>query len=277
MAEIVGGFLMPHDPLIFQMPDAAAPAQRKRVLDAYARIGERIADLEADTAIVIGADHYILFGPQCLPSYLIAIGDLDGPIERLPGFERSPVAAHPQLARHIFEFGRSQGFDWACAKTMTLDHSIMIPHKLCIAPHPAIRTIPVYLASGVEPMISKHRALELGAMIGKAVRQFPGDERIVVIGSGGISHWVGMAEMGRVNEAFDRRLLELVVAGDAPAIAAMEDREIVAEGGNGALEVRNFLCAMSAMGEKVTGRIVAYEPVPEWITGLGFAELEVAA
>jgi protocatechuate 4,5-dioxygenase beta chain len=277
MAEIVGGFLLPHDPLIFQASDAAPAAQRDRVFGAYAHIRDRIAALGADTAIVVGADHYILFGPQCLPSFLIAIGDLDGPVERLPGFDRGPVAAHPILARHLFDSGRAQGFDWACAKTMTLDHSIMIPHKLCIGPHAGMRTIPVYLASGVAPMVAKRRALSLGEMIGQAVRAFPGDERVVVIGSGGISHWVGMAEMGRVGEAFDRRLLDLVVAGDCDAIADMDDDAIVAEGGNGALEVRNFLCAMGAMGPGLRGEVIAYEAVPEWITGLGFVELMEAA
>jgi len=277
MAEIVGGFLLPHDPLIFQSPEAASPAQHARVFGAYAEIRERIAALGADTAIIVGADHYILFGPQCLPSFLIAIGDLDGPVERFPGFERGPVIAHPRLARHLFDTGCAQGFDWACAKTMTLDHSIMIPHKLCIEPQSGMRTVPIYLASGVAPLIAKRRALSLGEMIGRAVRDFPGDERVVVIGSGGISHWVGMAEMGRVNEDFDRRLLDMIVNGDCEAVADMEDDAIVAEGGNGALEVRNFLCAMGAIGPGLHGEVVAYEAVPEWITGLGFVELKRAA
>lgn len=277
MAEVVGGFLLPHDPLIFQMPDAAAPEKRDLVFGAYERIRERISELRADTAIIVGADHYILFGPRCLPSFLIATGDLEGPIERFPGFERGPVAGHPELARHLFEYGRRNGFDWACAKTMSLDHSIMIPHKLCIASNPGVRTVPIYLASGVEPLVAKERALALGRMVGDAVRDFAEDSRVVVIGSGGISHWVGTSEMGRVNEAFDRHMLDLVVAGESDTIAAMPDAEILAQGGNGALEVRNFLCAMGAMGPGLQGEIIAYAPVPEWITGLGFAELKVAA
>ena len=277
MAEIVGGFLLPHDPLIFQAPDAAPPAQRDAVFAAYDTVRRRIGELRADTAIVIGADHYILFGPRCLPSFLIAVGDLDGPVERFPGFERGPVLGNPELARHILDFGYSHGFDWACAKAMSLDHSIMIPHRLCIAPGDAVRTIPIYLASGVEPMIAKQRALALGRMVGDAVRAYDGDERVVVIGSGGISHWVGMADMGRVNETFDRHLLDLIVAGDSGAIAAMADADILEQGGNGALEVRNFLCAMGALGPGVTGEVIAYEAVPAWITGLGFAELRAAA
>ena len=57
----------------------------------------------------------------------------------------------------------------------------------------------------------------------------------------------------------------------------MPDAEILKQGGNGALEVRNFLCAMGALGPGVTGEVIAYEAVPAWITGLGFAELKAAA
>ena len=51
MAEIVGGFLMPHDPLIPSITDAAEPAQRDRVLGAFEKVARRVDELDADTAI----------------------------------------------------------------------------------------------------------------------------------------------------------------------------------------------------------------------------------
>jgi protocatechuate 4,5-dioxygenase, beta chain len=277
MAEIVGGFLLPHDPFILQTPEAAPADQRERVLAAFARIRDRVGELGATVAIVIGADHYILFGPGCLPAFLIGVGDLEGPLERLPGVARGPVAAHPELAGHIMRSGREAGFDWAVAKTLILDHSIMVPHHFCLAAHAGLATVPVYLASGVEPLIAKRRAYDLGGSIGEAVRSYPGAERVVVIGSGGISHWVGTAEMGRVNSEFDRRVLSLLERGDTRALIELDDAEIVREGGNGALEIRNFLCALGALGPAARARTIAYEPSPAWITGLGFSELLAAA
>ena len=64
MARIVAGFVMPHDPLIFVNPKGL---DRSKVLAAYEHIRVRLRELEVTTAIVIGADHYILFGPNCLP------------------------------------------------------------------------------------------------------------------------------------------------------------------------------------------------------------------
>lgn len=272
MGKIVGGFVLPHDPLIFQNPKGAKPDQHARVMDAYAEIGRRIGALDATTAIVLGTDHYVMFGPGCLPSLLIATGDLDGPLERLQGLDRVPIATNPGLAAHIRDAGFDAGIDWATAKAMTVDHSIAIPYFLSVKPNGDVPLIPIYLACGVEPLIRFERARTLGRVLRDAVENGPNDERVVVLGSGGISHWVGEAEMGRVNEEFDREILSLVEAADIDALAAYRDEDIVARGGNGALEIRNFVAALEAVGAE-RGEVIAYEPVPGWITGLGFAQL----
>jgi protocatechuate 4,5-dioxygenase beta chain len=255
------------------MPEDRWTAGQRRVLAAYTTIRDRIGALRATTVVVIGADHYVLFGPGCLPSYLIGIGDISGPYEKFPGIRQDDISNNEALARHIAEFGRENGFDWAVAKSLRVDHSIGIPARVCALPNASVTGIvPIYLASGVAPLIRARRAFELGGLIRRAVEAWPEDERIVVIGSGGISHWVGLADMGKVNEAFDRRVLDCVVRGDAEAMIAIPDTEILEQAGNGALEIRNFICAMGAL-PGCRGEVIAYERGPEWVTGLGFAEL----
>jgi len=272
VGEIVGGFLVPHDPLIFAAPDAAPAGQKKTVLGAYDQVAARIGELRTTTCLIIGSDHYILFGPNCLPSMLIAIGDVDGPVERLPGLERGPIENNEPLARHLFDSGRQAGFDWAVAKALTVDHAIAIPHQLCVKANPGVKTIPIYLNSGVEPAISLTRARELGTFMRQAIHAWRRDERVAVIGSGGISHWVGSAEMGRVNPDFDRSILNYVEACDIEALTRLDDDYVLENGGNGAREIRNFVCAMATV-DPIRARTIAYEAVPQWITGLGFAEL----
>jgi protocatechuate 4,5-dioxygenase beta chain len=273
VAKVVGGFILPHEPGIFYMPEDRWTAGQRRVLAAYTTIRDRIGALRATTVVVIGADHYVLFGPGCLPSYLIGIGDISGPYEKFPGIRQDDISNNEALARHIAEFGRENGFDWAVAKSLRVDHSIGIPARVCALPNASVTGIvPIYLASGVAPLIRARRAFELGGLIRRAVEAWPEDERIVVIGSGGISHWVGLADMGKVNEAFDRRVLDCVVRGDAEAMIAIPDTEILEQAGNGALEIRNFICAMGAL-PGCRGEVIAYERGPEWVTGLGFAEL----
>lgn len=269
MSSVVGAFLMPHDPMMYTSPDAPSAAVRGRIDAAYEEMARRITELQVSTVIIIGADHYILFGPGCLPQFLIATGDLDGPVERLPGLERRPLRSNAVLARQIASHGHHHGVDWATAPTFTVDHSVMIPYHRCVEPS-GLSVVAVYLACGVEPLLPLPRALQLGQQIRAAVEESDGNERVAVIGSGGISHWVGTAEMGRVNADFDRHILDLVVAGKTAELAAMSDADILRDGGNGALEIRNFVAAMAAVGP-CHGEVIHYEAVPEWITGLGFA------
>jgi protocatechuate 4,5-dioxygenase, beta chain len=271
VATVVGAFVMPHDPMMYSNPDGPDASVRDGIFAAYDEVARRIASLRATTVIVIGTDHYILFGPGCLPQFLIATGDVEGPVERLPGLERRRVATNSALAKHIAAHGHLSGVDWAVAPTFTADHSVVIPYARCVEPH-ALPMIPVYLACGVEPLLPLRRAEEIGRQIRTAIEQWDGDERVVVIGSGGISHWVGTADMGKVNHAFDRRILDLVASGDTAGLASLSDAEIVAEGGNGALEIRNFVAAMASVGP-CRGEVIHYAAVPEWITGLGFAAI----
>ena len=275
MAELVGGFLMPHNPMLTVAPDAADPSQKQVIFDAFQTIAAKVTELQADTVIIIGDDHYTNFGPHCIPTCLVAIGDVDGPVEPFLNIERAPMATNEPLARHILETGYAEGVDWSFAKDLSVDHSVAIPHHLAVKSVPGLRTIPIYLNAAVSPCIGNQRAYEVGQSIRKAVESWSGDERVVVYGTAGISHWVGSIGMGRVNAEFDQRILSLFSAGDIEGLAAISDEEILAEGGDGCLEIKNWICAMGLF-PGATASVLAYEAVPQWITGMGFAEINPA-
>ncbi len=276
MAEIVGGFLMPHNPMLTVAPNAADPSKTRTIFDAFATISERVKALRADTVIVIGDDHYTNFGPHCIPACLIAIGDVDGPVEPFLNIERGAIENNAALATHILETGYEQGIDWSFAKSLTVDHSVAIPYHLAVRTVPGLKTIPVYLNAAVAPLLRSRRAYQIGESIGRAVRSWPGDERVVVYGTGGISHWVGSVGMGRINEAFDQQVLEMFSKGDIEGLIGLSDETILAEGGDGCLEIKNWICAMGAF-PGATVEVMDYEAVPEWITGMGFAQVNMVA
>ena len=276
MGKIVGGFLVPHDPVMFITPEAPAEDVRTRMWAAFDQCAQRLAELKPTSVVIIGADHYLNFGTGCLPQYIIGTGDVDGPLDVLPGLKRQVIPDNQALASFIARHGHENGFDWAVARAFTVDHAVAIPDRLIVDPVRAqghsIGTIPVYIAAGVDPFIRIQRAIELGGAIRRAVEAADASERVVVIGSGGISHWVGTAEMGRVNEAFDREIMEYACAGNLQAMAALTDEYILANGGNGGMEVRQWAVAMGALpGNR--GEIIDYAAVPEWVTGLGFVQL----
>lgn len=276
MAKVVGGFLMPHNPMLAIGRDAADPAQAKTVFDTFSKIVDRVRALEADTVIIIGDDHYTNFGPHCIPSYLIAIGDVEGPVEPFLGIERAPMENNVPLANHILQSGYGEGVDWSYAKSLTVDHSVAIPYDLAVREIEGLKAIPVYLNAGVSPYLPNRRAYQIGQSIRRAVESWEGNERVVVYGTGGISHWVGSTGMGGVNAELDQRILDLCAAGDVDGLIALPDEMVEAQGGNGCLEIKNWLCAMGAMpGAKA--EVMAYEAMQAWISGMGFAELKQAA
>ncbi len=276
MAELVGGFLMPHNPMLTLAPNAPSPSVIKTMDEAFGTIVNRVRELEADTVIVIGDDHYTNFGPHCFPAYLIAIGDVEGPVEPFLNIERAPIENNQALANHILQTGYAEGIDWSYAKSIAVDHSVAIPHHLAVKSIPGLKTIPVYLNSGIEPLLPNRRAYQIGESIRRAVESWSGNERVVIYGTGGISHWVGSIGMGRVNEEFDRHILGLFERGDTEGFIGLSDETVLEEGGNGCLEVKNWICAMGAF-PGATVEVIAYEAVPEWITGMGFAEVKLAA
>ncbi len=277
MAEVVGGFLMPHNPMLTSAPPGLAdPVKSGNVFSAFEAVSKRVTELRADTVIIIGDDHYTNFGPHCIPRCLIATGDVEGPIEPWLGIEKTIIENNEALANHIMVSGFGDGIDWAFAKSITVDHSIAIPYHLAVRGVPGLKAIPVYLNAAVPPVIGSRRAFQIGESILRAVQSWEGAERVVIYGTGGISHWVGSAGMGQVNEAFDQQILAMAGAGDVEGLIALSDDRVLEEGGNGCLEIKNWICAMAALpGSKAD--LIAYEAMPEWVTGLGFAELRKSA
>jgi protocatechuate 4,5-dioxygenase beta chain len=257
-------------------PHLAPKEKLNNTLASFKSIENRLKALAADTVIIIGDDHYCIFGPGCIPRCLIGIGDVEGPVEGWLNIPPGQIANHRELARHVLEWGFDEGIDWSFAKALTVDHAIAVPHYLAVRSNPNLRTIPIYLNAAVMPVIRSQRAYAIGQSIRRAIDAWPGDERVVVFGTGGISHWVGTAEMGRVNEEFDQRILQWVEQGDIDALLALTDDEILEQGGNGAFELKNWICAMGVMG-KLKAEMIGYEAVPEWICGCGFAEIKEAA
>ena len=124
---------------------------------------------------------------------------------------------------------------------------------------------------------------------------------VVVIGTGGLSHWVGsearqaflrrlagdryghehefpveIGERGRIADAFDTLFVDHLSRGDAPGfIADWSNDRVVAEAGNGAQEIRNWL-TIAGMVEDRPLELVAYEAIPEWHTGTAVARFRLS-
>jgi 2,3-dihydroxyphenylpropionate 1,2-dioxygenase len=72
-----------------------------------------------------------------------------------------------------------------------------------------------------------------------------------------------------VNEEWDREFLRLLAAGDVKAVTGMSYDEVEEDAGHGGHEMLNWVALMGAMNGQ-PAKVVAYEPVEEWICGMAF-------
>jgi aromatic ring-opening dioxygenase catalytic subunit (LigB family) len=141
--------------------------------------------------------------------------------------------------------------------------------KLVVDPENAISIVPVYINANMPVPPSPGRCYALGGVLRQTVEALrPADERVVVVGHGGLSHWLATTGQGRTNAEFDLDFMDRMIAGKSNELAQYESDEIVAADGNGALELVSWLFMAGSLPQ-VQGQKIYYENMPEWITGMG--------
>ncbi|SEG87806.1 2'-aminobiphenyl-2,3-diol 1,2-dioxygenase, large subunit [Thermomonospora echinospora] len=239
--------------------------------DAWRRLDAEIAAARLDAVVVAATDHYETFGLENYPAFCLGLAEEHHGWAEF-GNPGGTVPGRPEVAEALLEGLTARGFDLARSHTMALDHSFMVPlTKLPSAAAAGI--VPLFVNCNTPPLPTLGRCLALGAALRDTVRALPGDARIGVIGTGGLSHWVGLPRFGEINEEFDTRFLALLREGRAEEVLTWDDAHILNEAGNGALEIRTWLIAAGAAGGPA--RVHAYRPMPAWTVGIGVSGFEV--
>jgi aromatic ring-opening dioxygenase catalytic subunit (LigB family) len=176
------------------------------------------------------------------------------------------------LARDILEKAVDRGFDLNAAEELRVDHSFYSPIER-LTPEHDIPIVPIVINVAIPPRPSLRRCYELGRTIGEIIKGRGANERIAVIGTGGMSHTVGVPEYGLINEELDREFLVLLASNRAEEIMDHWTQELIdTKGGNGMNEIRMWL-AMAGTVAGATGEVVLYEAMKGWGTGVGLLRM----
>jgi aromatic ring-opening dioxygenase catalytic subunit (LigB family) len=273
MAEFVGAFAASHAPNLGRYWDEFPAPLRERLARAYRAVGARIEAVRPDVLIVVSPDHWVNFFLDNLPAVCIGVGEEnDGPPEPfMQAFQRL-VPGAPALGMHLLQHALAHDFEPALSHRLILDHGFCLPlQKMELKALPAI--LPIVINSLEPPMMSLNRCAEWGRTIVEAIRSFPGDQRVAILATGGLSHSIGEASMGLIEADMDRRIIELLEAGEvAPLVDYLEQRLKTA--GNGGHELRNWVVAQSAAGGKGF-ELIDYFPVEPVYVGCAWAAWNV--
>jgi len=303
MSQIIGFVGMSHSPFVSMLPPAAASEPGGRFLADTVRVASAVADLAPDAIVVLGPDHFHANFYDVMPPFVLgvesaeAFGDFGGRAGSLP--------MAPPLAWSILEGLTSANFDMSLSYALTVDHGIVQSYEM-LTRGGGVPLVPVVVNTAAPPLPSMKRCVALGKALGAAIRAsgFPG--RVLVAASGGLSHWLpsndprdtSVAEdkrrslihgrqdvhafaaareprvraMGgdpatRVNAAWDTWFLRQLSAFDLSSVTSLGHEGLEDHAGSGGHEIRCWLAGLAAVGRPLLW--TSYEPVPEWITGMG--------
>jgi hypothetical protein len=263
MGKVVGGFGLSH--VLF--PPDGVEAEAGRVIDGMISIRERLHALRPDVLVLAGGDHLNNFSLAVQVTLGIGIADCfttlgDGaPVTTFPGCR--------DFAEAFARFAARREFELVQVEEVIPDHGMAIP-KFILDPENAIPTVPVYINAAMPVPAEPERCHRLGGVLRDLVESSrPDDERVAVVGLGGLSHWLRVPEEGRVAEQFDRAFMAALASGQASEQARMTSEELELAAGNGGLELTAWLFMAGAMGPGARGEAVFYEPIPKWVTGMG--------
>jgi protocatechuate 4,5-dioxygenase beta chain/2,3-dihydroxyphenylpropionate 1,2-dioxygenase len=273
MGQVVGVFAAAHSPGMTGFPERAEPQKRAAVMDAFTTVRDRLTDLAPDAVIAVSVEHFTNFSLANLPAFAIGTAaDYLGPVtEEMGAFlnitqRRYPGAA--ALGDHLYRFAISAEFDPALvAGDLDFDENFCVPLEF-LDPDSRLPLVPVIVNGVNRPGPTARRCYAFGRMIRSAVEAQDRVGRVVVLATGGLSHWVGMREAGDINEEFDRDFLRRLAQDDPTELTAYRQDEIDAAG-NGADEIRTWIVAAGAAGTGLD--TLAYEPIPAWLTGTAVA------
>ena len=266
MADVVIGIAASHAPNLANpsLMQGVKEEQYATVKAGFVEARTLLERARPDAIVIFSTDHFDRCFYDNLPPFLVAVGETaEGPVNEWLKIPKVKVRVAGELGRFLVSEGLENGVDFASSADLGLDHAEVVPLSY-ITPQWNIPIVPIVVNAFAPPMPSLKRCMQVGAFVSEAIERWPEQKRVAVIGTGGLSHWVGLPETGRVNAEFDRWFMDCLVGGRGAEVITKYQRaeELEKEAGNGGQEVRDWLAVAGAMPAHLKPRVLSYEPIP---------------
>ena len=181
------------------------------------------------------------------------------------------------LSWHIAESLVEQEFDLTTCQEMYVDHGFIVPMALMWRhlPEWPVKGIPLAINTIQHPIPSARRLYKLGQALRKAIDSYPEDLKVVIFGTGGMSHQLQGERAGIVDVEFDLKCMESMIS-DPDWMADLTTTQIIEKAGTEGVEVIMWLVMRGALNDRVNV-IHKHYHVPVSNTAAGVLVLEDAA
>ena len=270
MAQIVGGIATSHIPSIGKAIARGLydDPYWKEFFEGYKPVHEWLDRVKPDTAIVIYNDHGLNFFLDKMPTFAIGAASEYRNADEGWGLPVvSPFPGHPELSWHMIESLVTDEFDMTTCQEMLVDHAFTVPMALLwpderseckrdsalpsINAQRRIRTVPLSVNTIQVPLPSPARCFKLGQAIGRALASFPENEKVVIVGTGGLSHQLDGTRAGFINKKFDKLCIEKIVH-DPWFLTRYSVADLIRESGAQGVELLMWLVMRGALAGQVS-------------------------
>jgi protocatechuate 4,5-dioxygenase beta chain len=275
MAKIIGAVTTSHVPAI---GGAIAKGRQeepywKPFFGAFGRVREWLAQAKPDRVVVVYNDHGLQFFLDKMPTFAVGAADEYRNADEGWGLPTlPPFRGDAEFSWHLIESLVADEFDVTSCQEVLVDHAFTVPLQLLWPSGCKLPTVPVMVNTVQAPLPTPARCLKFGRALGRAIRSWPSDERVLVVGTGGLSHQLDGPRAGFVNPDFDRLCMAKMV-DDPDALGAYSIREIVELAGTQGAELVNWIVARGALDGRVS-KVHSNYHVPISNTASGMMVLE---
>ena len=277
MARITAGVATSHVPAIGAAIDLGKTQEPywQPLFKGYEFSKRWIAEQKPDVVVLVYNDHASAFSLELIPTFAIGCAESFIPADEGWGPRPVPVVqGHPELAWHIAQSTILDEFDMTIANKMDVDHGLTVPLSLMFGQPQAwpCKVVPLAVNVVQYPPPTGNRCYNLGKAIRKAVESFDRDLKVMVWGTGGMSHQLQGPRAGLINKQFDAAFLD-GLTGDPEALARIPHVDYVREAGSEGIEMVMWLIMRGALDADAK-EIYRFYHVPASNTAVGHIILE---
>jgi 3-O-methylgallate 3,4-dioxygenase len=292
LADIIGCLAMSHGPQLLtpsekwpDLPDRVKPpfhpkpgieseitldamrANQERCNAAISDLRDRLAAWQPDTVVIVGDDQHENILDDNMPPFTLFIGDeVDATIKygyegKKPTDQMTRYTVNRPLAEEALLGLMDRGFDPSWSRETRYEAGL--GHAFgrvlnFLMPDGGARILPVMVNTYFPPTLSSKRGLEFGMAIGEVIAASQNAERVVVIGSGGLSHT-------KIDERLDQDFMAALASFDTGHLTAMTAEQLV----HGTSEILNWIIVAGTA--RSGGTMVDYVPCYRNDNGVGCA------
>ena len=255
MAKIIGGITTSHIPAVGNAitDGVTQDPYWKRFFDGYGPVHDWLEENQPDLMIIVYNDHGLNFFLDKVPTFAIGCADRYENADEGWGLELSaPFAGDAAFSWHIAESLIEQEFDMCTCQEMRVDHGFVNPMRVLYGDLKEwpVKTIPLAVNTVQHPLPSARRCHEIGKALKVAIESYPEDLKVVVAGTGGLSHQLQGERAGIINVDYDLAVMESVI-NNPDWFAAQPTDEIIRQAGTEGIESIMWLVMRGALGQDV--------------------------